>query len=131
VKRWFVMAHDEARRRAIECVRTAPDGYVVTVAPPTRSSSQNARMWALLTEVSEQVTWHGRKLTSTEWKDVFSAALRKQDVVPGLDGSFVVLGQRTSQMTVREMGDLMTLIEAFGAERGVHFRDQEETACSH
>jgi hypothetical protein len=67
------------------------------------------------------VEWYGRKLTPENWKHIFSAALKKQDVVPGLDGGFVVLGLSTSKMTVGEMNDLQTLMEAFGAEKGVRF----------
>jgi hypothetical protein len=92
---------------------------VVTVKPETRSLEQNARLWAMLTDIADQVIWHGRKLSPEEWKHVFTAALKRQDVVPGLDGGFVVLGLSTSKMTRREMGDLQTLMEAFGSERGV------------
>lgn len=90
-----------------------------------RSLEQNARMWAMLDEVSKQVTWYGQKLTDWEWKDVFTAALKKQKVVPGLDGGFVVIGAHTSKMRVSEMGDLMTLMEAFGVEQGVRFSAPE------
>ena len=92
---------------------------VVTVKPETRTLAQNYRLWAMLTDISKQVVWHGRKLSPDAWKCVFTASLKKQDVVPGLHGDFVVLGQSTSKMTRREMGDLQTLMEAFGAERGV------------
>jgi hypothetical protein len=125
-RRLFILAHDQARRNALECVKTAPAGYAVTVAEPTRSTSQNARMWALLTDISEQVEWYGKRLTPEDWKAVFSAALRKSYVVPGLDGGFVVVGQSTSRMSRRELSDLMELISAFGAERNVTF--QEEAA---
>lgn len=94
---------------------------VITIKPETRSLQQNARLWAMLTEISQQVDWYGRKLTAEEWKHVFSASLKKQDVVPGLDGGFVVLGLSTSKMTKSEMGDLQTLMEAFGAQQGVKF----------
>ena len=90
-----------------------------------RSAQQNSRMWAMLGDVSHQVVWHGQKLASEDWKHVFSAALQKQRVVPGLDGGWVVLGYHTSRMTVAEMGDLMTLMEAFGAEQGVRFSAPE------
>lgn len=100
--------------------------YVLTIKPETRSTAQNARMWAMLTDVSEQVDWYGKRLTAQDWKHVFSAGLRKLDVVPNLDGTgFVALGMSTSQMTVREMGELMELMEAFGAERGVVFKEPE------
>jgi hypothetical protein len=104
-------------------VAEASEGFSVTVAPPTRNTAQNARLWALLTEISDQVEWHGQKLTKDEWKDVFTAGLKRQKVVPGLDGGFVVLGSSTSRMSKAEISDLMELISAFGAERGVEFAE--------
>lgn len=95
---------------------------VVEVKPETRSLEQNARLWAMLADISEQVDWYGKRLTPEDWKHVFSASLRKLDVVPNLDGSgFVALGQSTSRMTRAEMSDMQTLMEAFGAEKGVRF----------
>ena len=95
---------------------------VLEVKPQTRSLEQNSRLWALLTDISEQVEWYGRKLSPDDWKNVFTASLKKQDVVPGLDGGFVVLGVSTSKMTKAEMSDLQTLMEAFGVEKGVFFK---------
>lgn len=99
--------------------------WVLSIKPETRSLQQNARLWAMLNDISQQVDWYGRKLSPENWKHVFSAALKKQDVVPGLDGGFVVLGLSTSKMTVGEMADLQTLMEAFGAENGVRFSAAE------
>jgi sulfite reductase beta subunit-like hemoprotein len=105
---------------------SAGNRMVVTVRPETRSLEQNARMWAMLTEISEQVEWHGKKLTPQDWKHVFSASLKRLDVVPNLDGTgFVALGMSTSKMTKAEMSDMQTLMEAFGAEHGVKFSAQE------
>jgi hypothetical protein len=97
----------------------------LTLKTETRSLAQNARLWAMLTDVSRQVVWHGQKLAPEDWKCMFSAALKKQRVVPGLEGGFVVLGDSTSQMTVAEMCELQELIEAFGAENDVHFTAPE------
>jgi hypothetical protein len=96
------------------------------VRSDTRSLAQNARMWAMLTDVSKQVEWYEHRLTPQEWKDVFTAALKGQKRVPGLNGNFVVLGTSTSQMTVAEMGDLMELMSAFGADNGVVFSDPND-----
>lgn len=123
-KKTFILAHETARKGVGAFALVAPAGWHVTFRPPTRSLDQNARMWAMLTDVSEQVEWYGRKLSPEAWKCVFSASLKKQDVVPGLHGDFVVIGQSTSQMTIREMGDLMELMSAFGAERGVKFHEE-------
>ena len=98
---------------------------VVEVKKETRSLEQNARMWAMLTDVSKQVNWYGRKLAPENWKDVLTAALTKQEVVPGIDGGFVVLGKSTSQMTKAEMSELQELMQAFGAQQGVKFTAPE------
>jgi hypothetical protein len=120
----FILSHAMARSRAARAVMDAPDGRVVTIAEQTRTTEQNARLWALLTDVSEQVVWYGKHLTPEDWKHVFSSSLRKLQVVPNLDGSgFVALGLSTSRMSKSELGDLMTLIEAFGAERDVRWSE--------
>lgn len=98
--------------------------FVVEVKPLTRTLEQNKKLWATLTDVSEQVNWHGQKLTPEDWKHVFSAALNQQRVVPNIDSTgFVVLGQSTSKMTVRQMADMIELINAFGSERNVDFKE--------
>ena len=98
---------------------------VLEVRPERRSDAQNRRLWSMLKDVSDQVDWHGNKLTDHEWKDVFSASLKKQKAVPGIDGGFVVCGQRTSKMTKAEMCELQELMEAFGAQQGVQFKAWE------
>lgn len=124
MKRIFVFAHQQARDMAAHVCRNAPLGYVCTIQEPTRSLEQNAKLWALLTDVSNQVDWYGQKLTQEEWKDVFSASLKKQKVVPGIDGGFVVCGQRTSKMGKKEFGDLIELIYAFGVTHDVQWSDE-------
>jgi len=79
-------------------------------------------MWANLEDIAQQVIWYGVKLTKDEWKDVLTAALKKQKVVPGIEGGFVVIGARTSKMTVPEMTELIELSTAFGTQQGVKFR---------
>jgi hypothetical protein len=108
-----------ARRRAVEAVSNAPDGWVVVVTPSTRSHEQNAALWALLDTIAKTVDWYGQHLTTEEWKDVFTAALHRQKVVPGIDGGFVVCGQRTSQMNKKDFSDLLEVINAFAASKGI------------
>lgn len=127
-KRTYRLVHDEARRRAAHDCLSAEDGWVVTISEPTRNLQQNALMWPLLEDISRQVDWYGNRLTADEWKDVLTAALRKEKVVPGINGGFVVLGQRTSKMGKREFGELIELIYAFGTQHGVRFRTDEVTA---
>ncbi len=114
----YILAHPTARQRAVDAVRNAADGMVVTVAEPSRNLEQNAALWAILSEVSEHVVWHGRKLSPEDWKHVFTASLKRMDVVPNLEGTgFVALGLSTSKMSKREFSDLLELVNAFAAER--------------
>lgn len=126
--RFFVLANNAVRQKVIEVLGQAPDGWVVEIKPPTRNLEQNSLLWALLTDVSRQVVWHGRRLSPESWKCVFSAAWKKQDVVPGIDGGFVVLGQSTSSLSKREFSELVELIYAFGAEHGVEWSGQAVAA---
>ena len=105
--------------------RALPAGpVVVTLGRETRSKEQNARLWAMLTDVSNQVQWHGVTMSAEDWKHVFSAAQHQQRMVPGIDGGFVALGRSTSRMDKAELSELMELIAAFGAEHGVEFHDE-------
>lgn len=120
-KRTFKLVHDNARRNAIACIQNAPQGYCVTVSEPTRSLDQNALLWPLLACLAKQIVWHGVKLSDEDWKDLLTASLRKQRSAPGLDGGFVVFGERTSQYSKTEFSELIELVFAFGAQHGVVF----------
>ena len=122
-RRRVILAGPLQRKTAHAYIDAAPDGYSMTLAEPKRNLEQNARMWAMLGEVSKQVVWYGKKLTPEAWKCVFSASLKKQEVIPGLHGDFVVIGQKTSRMTVGEMSGMIELMFAFGAEQGVKFEE--------
>lgn len=125
-KMTFRLVHATARQMASRAVINAPEGFVCEIKPRTRSLDQNAKMWAMLADVSRQVEWYGQHLTSEEWKDVLTAALKKQKAVPGIDGGFVVIGARTRNMTIREMGELVELMYAFGAEQNVQWSEPAE-----
>ena len=123
-KRILKLTGSLAKQAACRYVNEAPEGYVCTIAEPTRSLEANALMWALLTDISKQTDWHGIKLSPDEFKDLLSAGLVKSKVVPNIEGNgFVILGQRTSKMSKRDMSELVELIFAFGGERGVVFGD--------
>ena len=90
-KRVFKLVHAQARRLAVEAVHAAPDGYCVTVSEPTRSLDQNAAMWPILQAFADQLQWpvNGAMvwMTPDEWKDVLSAAYKRESVkvAMGLD----------------------------------------------
>ena len=121
----YFLRNPGARSRAAEQVAALPvdehKPLVVEIRPLTRSLAQNALLWSVLTDIARQVDWHGRRLSKDDWKHILSASLYQQDVVPGIDGGFVVLGKSTSKMTVGQMRDLIELAQAFGTQQGVKF----------
>jgi len=86
-----------------------------------RTTAQNSLMWSILSDLSRQVVWHGEKLTADDWKHMLSATIRKQRAVVGINGGFVVLGNRTSRMTKAEISEMIELAYALGAEHGVNW----------
>jgi hypothetical protein len=106
-------------------VKSAPSGCRLEFKHSRRSIPQNDRMWAMLTDLAKQVTWHGLKLTPQDWKLMMLSALKKElRIVPNLDGDgFVNLGQSSSDLSKGEMTDLIELIFEFGSRRGVKFGD--------
>jgi hypothetical protein len=125
MKQTFILRGTIDRNKAIDAVREVGDGYVVTISQPRRSLVQNALMWVLLQELADQVVWHGQRLSAENWKDMCTAALKQQEVVPGIEKGFVVLGTSTRRMSKQEMSDLIEFIYAFGAQNGVEFGTDE------
>lgn len=112
------------REKVVRWARGVSDGTIVEFRKSTRSHEQNAKMHAMLGEVSDQVVWYGQKLKVEDWKNMFTASLRKASVVPGIDpGTVVPLGIHTSTMTIDEMSNMIELIYAFGAENNVTFKE--------
>jgi len=82
-------------------------------------------MWAMLTDISRQVEWYNQYLLPEEWKEMITAALKRQKVVPGIDGGFVVIGASTSKMSIKQMIDVIDFAYAFGAEHQVKWKEPE------
>ncbi len=127
----IILQSSAERARATQWIAKAPPGTRVEFKASKRSLDQNAKMWACLTDIAGQVVWYGQKLSADDWKDVFTASLRRARVVPGIDpGTYVPLGMRTSDMSKDEMSALIELILAFGAEHSVTFHDQPTEAAA-
>lgn len=123
-----ILASLAERQRVATWAMKAPLNTRVEFKAPKRSLPQNDRMWALLTEIAQQLPWHGIKLAADDWKLIFLDALKREvRMVPNIEGNgFVNLGRSSSDLSKDEMSDLMTLIEAFGAEHNVLFHDHSQ-----
>lgn len=123
-KQRYVIAHAQARQRAQDAVRLAPDGWEVIVKPPARRLGANKLMWKWLAAYAQQCKWpvNGAMvyMEDEDWKNVFSAALvRETRMAAGMNGGVVLLGQRTRKFSVAQMNDMITLMEAEAPNRGV------------
>lgn len=131
-KQTYLIRDNRIRQSCIEAIQNLPTNtdrpLQIIIQEDTRSLAQNRMLWACLRDVSQQVVWYGKKLDSDSWKNIFSASLKGQETVPGINGGFVVLGQSTSKMRVSEMRDLIELIHAFGAGHNVRFSDESARA---
>lgn len=125
-----ILQNIASREKAAKWCMTAPALTSVEFKESKRSVPQNAMLWSLLTCVAAQLDWHGQKYSADDWKDYFMHALKRARWMPSEDGGMVPIGMRTSQLTKSEMGDLLELILAFGAQNGVVFHDQREEVAA-
>lgn len=110
---------NEQRGRVVDLAWSLHTGYVVTFQEPTRSLDQNARLWAHLQDISRAEPF-GRKHTPDDWKAIaMNACGWECQFAQGLDGRPFPLGFRSSKMTVKQMADLISWIEAFMAENHI------------
>lgn len=131
MSRALVVINSETdRQKASTWVRKAPWGCRIEFKQAKRSTEQNSKMWVMLTEVAQQLPYHGLRLTADDWKLIFLDALKREvRMVPNLDGNgFVSLGRSSSDLSKTEMTDLIELIHEFGARHGVTFHDPADTA---
>lgn len=126
-----IIARDADRIKVASWAAKAPWNTRVEFRGPKRSLPQNAKMWAALTDVAEQMTHHGLKLSPDDWKLLFLDSMKREvRMVPNLDGNgFVSLGRSSSDLSKEEMSDLIEIIHAFGAQYDVTFHDEAEHAA--
>jgi len=131
-RRTFVLVHAEARRRAIQAVQEAAEGYAVTIGEPTRTLAENSLLHALISEIAATKEWAGAKRDVEVWKRLLVAAWCRVDgsaveILPALDGAGVdIVPRRTSKLSKKECADLIEYVYAWGAENGVMWASQLE-----
>ena len=115
--------------------KIATYGFVdVAFKRVTRSLDQNAKMWAMLTDISkqcerqvfdiEQGRYIDKLITPEQWKIIFTAHQRNQTTAIGIDGQIVSFGASTSRMTKAELAELIELMYAFGADNDVNWSEK-------
>ena len=120
-KRTFILRDEAIRRRCQEAIWDAPEGHKVTLAEQTRTSDQNAKFHALVSDIAKSGhQWLGKPRDAAQWKVLLVsghavATKEGSEIVPGLEGEFVNLRESTALMTKRRGASLIEYVMAFCA----------------
>jgi len=125
----ITLANERLVDRTIQYVREAfakRPGSRVEIKGPKRSNDQNAAMWAMLGDLSDQLRWGGQQMSAEDFKLVMLDALRRERrdemrIVPSFDrtGFVNISPTSSSDLTHEEMRDLLTITRAFGDQQGI------------
>lgn len=115
---------DAQRDHAVRLIRAAPDYAVVTIKKGDRTLDQNAKFYAMLTDVSLSKP-QGRSHTPEVWKALFMSACGHQvQFAEGLSGEPFPVGFRSSRLSKHQMSELIEFMYAWGSEHGVRWNDE-------
>ena len=124
-----ILAGPSQRAFAKQLIDRAPYEAVVTIKAATRSNEQNAKLWAMLSDLSRAKP-EGRLHTPEVWKQlVMHACGHAVQFEIGLNGQPFPTGFRSSRLSKAQMGDLIEWIYAYGAEHGVVWTEPEKLAA--
>lgn len=114
------------RELAKKLIDKAPTNAVVKISPEKRSDDQNAKMWAMLSDVSRAKP-EGRRHVPEVWKCLFMQACGHEVAFEqGLDGRPFPIGFHSSKLTKAQMSDIIEFIYSYGAKHGVKWSDYYE-----
>ncbi len=121
MKRMFVLRNEDIRRRCMEAVWDAPDGYVVRLSEASRTLEQNAKFHALCEDIAKSgIPWAGKPRSAAQWKVLLvsghaTATKEGSDIVPGIEGEFVNVRESTALMSKARGSSLIEYAQAFCA----------------
>lgn len=103
---------------------------VLELKPETRSNAQNAKLHAMLTDISRSIDWAGQHRDVETWKRLLVASWCRAEgeaveLLPALDGKGVdIVFRHTSKMSRAEVASLIEYVHAWAADAGVIFNDE-------
>lgn len=119
----IILRGKSQRDMAKRLIDLAPDDAVVNVREATRNADQNARLWAMLSDISRAKP-EGRMHTAEVWKALFMNACGYEvQFLQGLDGNPFPAGFRSSRLTVRQMAELISFVSAYGDQHSVRWSE--------
>lgn len=112
------------RRLAHDLIDRAPVDAVVKIAEAKRTTDQNAKAWAMFSDISRAKP-EGRMHTPEVWKCLFMQALgHEAQFEMGLDNRPFPVGFKSSQLNKSQMADLITFAYEYGDRHGVNWTEK-------
>lgn len=125
----YRLSNEQERVRLVSQISTIDlsKPLSVTISEVDRSIEQNKKLHGCLADISRQVEHAGMKWDVTVWKRLCTAAWLREtgetiQMIPAIDGKGIdILYERTSKLSIKKCADLISWVEAFGAEHGVRW----------
>ena len=132
-KQTFFLRNEQVRSNCQSFIQDLPTDdkkpLVVKIQPITRSLEQNSKLHALLSDISKQYEFNGKKRDIDTWKMIMVSAHKiatggQAEMVIGLEGEVINLRESTAQMSVKRLASLIEYITSWGVQNGVRFNDR-------
>ncbi|PRM10346.1 NinB protein [Haemophilus influenzae] len=132
-KQPFFLRNEQVRSNCQAFIQGLPTDdkkpLVVKIQPITRSLEQNSKLHALLSDISKQCEFNGKKRDIDTWKMIMVSAHKiatggQAEMVIGLEGVVINLRESTAQMSVKRLASLIEYITCWGVQNGVRFNDR-------
>ena len=118
-KQQFFLRNEQVRSNCQAFIQGLPTDdkkpLVVKIQPITRSLEQNSKLHALLSDISKQCEFNGKKRDIDTWKMIMVSAHKiatggQAEMVIGLEGEVINLRESTTQMSVKRLASLIEYI---------------------
>ena len=129
MKLTFTLINRAIREAVLARVRTAPDGWRITIDVGKHTADQRARCHASLDHFAERAEHFGKPLTVKTWKAVLLHELGREQgyevqLVPSLDGTEIVaVGRSTADLSARDYSGLIDILYREAALQGIEIPD--------
>lgn len=132
-KQQFFLRNEQVRSNCQAFIQGLPTDdkkpLVVKIQPITRSLEQNSKLHALLSDISKQCEFNGKKRDIDTWKMIMVSAHKiatggQAEMLIGLEGEVINLRESTAQMSVKRLASLIEYITSWGVQNGVRFNDR-------
>lgn len=130
----YFLDNEQRRLNLINQIRQLPLDYhkplMVEIKKPNRKLSQNAKLHAMLGEISKKATYLNKPRDIEFWKGLFVSGWQiatKQgcEIVPGLEGEFINIRVSTTTLNVSQLAEVIEYVYAWCADNSVELCDED------